>query len=292
MANLANITEYISAGFARLDFHRTDSNGLPAGVTGIVTPGAVGVPAGRIRAAKTMNINVPKPDLVPVTGDNVPQGTFEFPSAAVRAFDIAFASDDFVDRDAFQSIHPVNIGDHSFSGRDTLPFQINDILLVGVSNASAKMPGILGLGMYAGVFSTRAHILVQGRTTFAERAAAEYMGSVALNAMDSYPWGQTFVGDASHEGYTQSFIEDWTLAFPVTVHRWTQSTGLNTFFLGETPANTSLNTVLVYDIDTVTGNWMRLTSNVTIDQVNRSLTFVTPPLNGHAIVSWYGYIPS
>ena len=289
MANLVNVQRYISAGFARLDFHQLDNKGLPAGVTGTVTPGAQGVAAGRINAAKTMNINVPKPDAVPITGDNAPQGTFLFPSAAVRSFDVAFAEDDFADRQAFQGIKPRNIGNFSFAGRDILPFVMNNVMLIGIANASAKAAGIAGLGMYAGVFATRCQMTIQGRTTFAERAAAEYMGTVALNAMDGYPWGETF--QTAVEGYTQSFAEDFTLAYPVTVHRWTQASGLTTFFFGETPASTSLSDILIYAIGP-DGNFSRYTSNVTISQTNKSATWVTPPADNYDLVAFYGYVPS
>ena len=289
MASLANVTQYISAGFQRLDFHRLDTNGLPAGVTGVITPGAAGAAAGRILAAKTMNINIPAADAVPVTGDNILQGTFIFPSAAARSFDIEFAADDFLDREAFQSIKARNIGNLSFAGRDTAPFNLNNLMILGVSNATSKMSGSSGLGMYAGVFATRAQMTLRGRNSFAERAAAGYLGTVVLNLQDSYPWGETF--QAGVEGYTQSYIEDWTHAYPVTVHRWRQTGALTKFYLGETPASTDLNDVLVYVLDT-NGIPTRKTSGVTISNADNSLTFSVAPTDQYDIVAYYGYVPS
>lgn len=290
MPSLINVQRYISAGFQRLDFHQLDSSGLPAGVTGSVTAGATGAPAGRITAVQTMNINVPAAVGVPVTGDNILQGTFMFPNDSPRTFDIAFAEDDFADRQAFQGIIPRNIGNFSFSGRDIAPFALNNTMLIAVSNASAQAQGIKGLGMYAGIFATRAQITVRGRNTFAQRGAADFVGNVNLNAMDSYPWGQTF--QVANEGYTSSFIEDWTLAYPVTLHRWTQSGALTTFNLGEKPASSSLSDVLVYTIDTngiPTGPY---TSGVTIDTVAKTITFSLAPTNGYSIIAYYGYVPS
>lgn len=289
MPSLANVTQYIAAGFQRLDFHRLDTNGLPAGVTGTVTPGANGAAAGRILAIKTMNINVPTADAVPVTGDNVLQGTFGFPSVAARAFDVEFASDDFLDREAFQGIKSRNIGNLSFAGRDIAPFALHNLMLLGVSNASSKMSGSSGLGMYAGVFATRAQMTIRGRNSFAERAAASFLGSVFLNLQDSYPWGETF--QVGNEGYTQSFIEDWTHAYPVTVHRHKQTSGLTKFYLGETPASTDLNDVLVYVLDT-NGIPTRKTSGVTISTADNSLTFAPAPTDAYDIVTYYGYVPS
>lgn len=289
MASLANVTQYISAGFQRLDFHRLDTGGLPAGITGTVTPGAVGSAAGRILAAKTMNINIPAADSVPVTGDNILQGTFMFPSIAARGFDVEFAADDFLDREAYQGIKSRNIGNLSFAGRDVTPFALNNLMIIGVSNASSKMSGSGGLGMYAGVFATRAQMTIRGRNTFAERAAASYLGTVVLNPQDSYPWGETF--QVVTEGYTHSFVEDWTHAYPVTVHRWKQTSGLTKFYLGEIPASTSLNDVLVYVLDT-NGIPTRKTSGVTISTADNSLTFAPAPTDDYDIVAYYGYVPS
>src|SRR5678809_1077337 len=133
-------------------------------------------------------------------------------------------------------------------------------------------------------FATRAQMVAQGRAAFANRAAALFAGTITLNAMDAYPWGETF--KVSVEGYSQSFIEDWTLQYPVTCHRWTQSGGAVTkFFLGETPASTSLSDVLVYVLDT---NQVptRQTANVTISAVDNSITFSVAPTAAYDIVSY------
>jgi len=289
MPSLANVHRYIAAGFQRLDFHQLDTNGLPAGVTGTVVAGAAGVAAGRITAVKTMNVNIPAGEAVPVTGDNVLQGTFQFQNVSARTFDVEFAEDDFADRQSFQGIKPRDIGNHSFAGRDISPFALNNLLLIGVANASASSAGVRGLGMYAGVFANRAQISVRGRNNFVERGAASYLGTVTLNSSDSYPWGETY--SVANEGYLQSFVEDWTLAYPVTCHRWTQSSGITVFNLGETPASTSLSDVLVYVIDT-NGIPTRKTTGVTVDATAKTLTFSPAPTDGYSIVAWYGYVPS
>lgn len=292
MANLANVKRLIAAGFARLDFHQLDSLGLPAGVTGVVTPGANGVAAGRINAVTNGPFTTPAAAGVPIPGDNVLQGTFLFPNDQARTFPIQFSEDDFSDRTAMQGINPVDIGNHSFAGRDIQPFTLNNMMFIAVSNAKARTSGVKGLGMYAGVFANRAQMVAQGRTAFANRAAGLFEGTVTLNAFDSYPWGQTFkLGATPNEGYLESFIEDWTEAFPVTCHRWTQTSGITKFFLGEIPASTSLNDVLVYVLDT-NQIPIRQTSGVTIDLTDNSINFSLAPTAAYDVISWYGYQPS
>lgn len=291
MADLNNVKRYISAGFARLDFHQLDQYGLPAGITGVVTPGTTGVAAGRINAVTTMNAATPAAVGVPIPGDNALQGTFMFPNDQPRTFPVQFSEDDFSDRQAMQGIIARDIGNFSFAGRDTQPFVLNNMMFIAVSNAKARTAGVAGLGMYAGVFATRAQMVAQGRAAFANRAAALFAGTITLNAMDSYPWGETF--KTSVEGYVESFIEDWTLQYPVTCHRWTTTSGPTKYFLGEQPASTSLNDVLVYTLDS---NQIptRKTSGVTISQADNSLLFSSDPNAGGAVdvIAYYGYTPS
>ncbi len=247
MPNLADVQRYISAGFQRLDFHRLDQYGLPAGVTGVVVPGATLTAPGRISAVTTMNAATPAAVGVPILGDNALQGTFMYPNDQPRTFPVQFSEDDFADRQAFQNILARNIGNMSFAGRDITPFVLENIMLIAVSNAQARTPGVLGLGMYAGIFANRAQMVAQGRNAFANRAAALFSGTVTLNAQDGYPWGETF--QSAVEGYTQSFIEDWTSQFPVTVNRGTPTAGVTKFFLSEKPASTSIGDVLIYFLD-------------------------------------------
>ena len=286
MGNLVNIKRYTAAGFARLDFHVLDSKGLPAGATGVCTPGATGCPAARMFAVKTANINIPTATVVPISGDNAPDGTFIFPNEAARGFDISAAEDDFTNRDSFQNIVPRDIGNHTFSGRDTLPFSINNLMLIGVSNISARGTTVPNIGAYGGIFTTSAQLVVRGRNAFTEITAATFDGSVVLNPMSQYPWGETF--KQSVEGYTRSYLEDWTFAYPVTVHRWTQTSGLTEFFLNETPATTSLLDNLVYVIDT-NGNWYLQSAGVTVNTTLRKITFGVAPTDAYDIVSYFGY---
>jgi hypothetical protein len=285
--NLDNVIRYISAGFKRLDGHRLDGNGLPAGLTGSVTPGAQGVGAFRITAVQTANVNIPTATLVPVTGDNDPQGTFAFSSDAARGFDVAFAEDDFQDREAMQGIKYRDIGNHSFAGRDIVPFDLKNLLLLGTSNAKAQSSVVRGLEMYAGVLMTRAQMSARGRDGFTQRQAAAYQGSVVLNAGDSYPWGETF--QQAIEGYTAAFVQDWTARLPVTIHRWT-GTSATKYYFAEIPASTDLDDILIYTIDS-NGNFVRKTTGVTIDTSDRSATF-SPAPNGLDIVAYYMYTPS
>lgn len=286
-----NVLKYIAAGFQRLDAHQLDSDGLPAGLTGSVTANDVnGVAAFRIKLAKTLSITTQAGEVVPITGDDIFAGSFIFDNVQPRSFDIEFAEDDFEDRQAFQDIIYQNKNNFSFAGRDIKPFNINTCLLVGVSKAKAQSSGALGLPMYAGVFTTRAELTVRGRNNFTERAAASFLGTVNLNAMDSYPWGETFKVDTGEEGYIASFVEDYTSRMPPTVHRWKGLTAKSKIFLGELPASTDLSDFLLYSLDT-NNRPTQITSGFTIDLTDRSINFAAPHTSTN-LVAWYMYQPS
>jgi len=289
MANLNNVHRYISAGFRRLDGHVLDANGLPAGATGVCVAGATGCPAWRITAVKTMNVNTPASTNVPVEGDNILQGTFQFPSNAARAFDIAFSEDDFDDRQPFQGILPYNVGNHAFAGRDISPYFINTCTLIGVSDAKAQASGIQGLPMYGGVIIPRAQIAARGRSTFAGRTAAQFDASVTMNLADAYPWAETF--QASKQGFTGSYVEDWTFVYPVTLHRHLGDAATKTFNLAEKPSSSSLSDVLIFLLD-ANNIPTRQLSGVTVDPTGQTITFVSAPTAVQNIVTYYGYIPT
>lgn len=290
MASLANVNRLLAAGFRRLDFHQLDTNGLPAGVSGTVSAGRAGAPAGRIYAVKTANIATPASTNVPVEGDDILQATFQFSNNAARAFDIAASEDNFANRQAFQGILTRQIGNVNLAGRDIFPFTLNNVLLIAVSNAKAQTPGIRGLGMYAGVIAPQCQIAVRGRSTYAGRTAAQFDASVTMALADRYPWGETY--QANNEGFTGSYAEDWSAAYPMTIHRHKGDGTTTVFDLQEKPSSTSLLDVLVYLLDT---NQIptRQVANVTIAQTySGQLTFTTPPTASQDIVTFYQYIPT
>jgi hypothetical protein len=289
MAVTDNVLRYIAAGFQRLDFHRLDSDGLPAGITGEVTANdPLGVGAGRIKLAKTLNITTQAGEVVPITGDDIYAGGFMFDNVQPRSFECVAAEDDFVDRDAFQNITYQNKGNFSFVGRDIKPFTVNDTMILGISRAQAQSTGALGLPMYAGVLATRCQFSIRGRDAFSERAAAGFNLTANLNAMDAYPWGETFKVD--EEGYLASFVQDFTSRMPPTVHRWKGLTAVTNIFVAETPASASLSDMLLYSIDSNNIPTL-ITTGVTIDPATKKLTFSSPHTSVN-LEAWYMYVPS
>lgn len=289
MAISDNTLRYIAAGFQRMDFAVLDADGLPAGITGTVTPNdANGVACGRIKLAKTLNITTQAGEVVPITGDDIYAGGFVFDNVTPRSFDVEFAEDDFTDRQAFQDIVYQTKNNFQFAGRDIKPFNVNNCMFIGLSRAQSQMPGALGLPVFAGVYCGRAELTVRGRGTFAERAAASYLGTVNLNAMDAYAWGETF--QVSEEGYVASFVQDWTSRMPPTVHRWKGLTTKSKIFLGELPASTDLSDFLLYSLDS-NNRPTQITSGFTIDLADHSINFVAPHTSTN-LICWYAYQPS
>jgi hypothetical protein len=174
----------------------------------------------RIKLAKTLSITLQSGEVVPITGDDIYAGGFMFDNVTPRSFECTVAEDDFVDREAYQSIITQAKNNFQFAGRDIKPFVVNDTMIIGVSRAQSQESGALGLAMFAGIYAGRCQFSVQGRSGFTERTAGDFLLTANLNAMDAYPWGETFKVDTGEEGYIASFVQDWTSRMPPTVHRW------------------------------------------------------------------------
>ena len=289
MAAIDNTLRYIAAGFQRLDGHRLDSDGLPAGVTGTVTANDVnGVGAFRMKLVKTLSITLQSGEVVVITGDDIFAGSFLFDNVQPRSFEASFAEDDFADREAYQGINYQNKNKTSFAGRDIKPFVVNDVLLIGVTRAQAQQSGALGLSMYGGVYCGRSQISIQGRQGYTERTAGDFLLTANLNTMDSYAWGETFKVD--EEGYLASTVQDWTNPSPATVHRWKGLVAQSKIYVSEVPVSTDITAMSLYSLD-ANNRPTEITTGFTVDPTDRSINFVAPHTSTN-LISWYGYQPS
>jgi hypothetical protein len=219
---LAIVTELISAGFERLEYHIYNSAGYPAGATGTLTSGAAGVPAGRIRAVKTMDIAIPEADIVNISGDNVNQGGFLFPSADTISFTIEYAIKNLTQEGFFQGTNAVTKGETRLGALAPTEPTYVDAMLIAVSNAKSKDTGSTGSSRFQGVIIPKANLQPLGQAGFNERGEATFRYRVVVNLADAYPWGETFRDSA--EGTTSMPIQTWSAENRITLHAFQQAT--------------------------------------------------------------------
>lgn len=276
-----NVKSLIAAGFEILEFHVLDSVGYASGATGTVASGATGAAAGRIKAVKTMDIQVSDPEAVNITGDDNFQGQFIFAPNQGPSFIIEMAINNLTNDAVFQSTTVEDLGNISLGVEQPADPSYPDITLLAVSRAKSKEVGTDGVSQYAGVIIPKTQIVPLGRSGFNERGEATYRYRVIASTSDADPWGKTYTNATN--GTTGAVIRPWSAANRVTTHRFTGDAATLAFVLSQTPASTSLSDVIVFK------DGLRMTTGVTVVVATKTVTFSVAPATGSKIVIFYEY---
>lgn len=277
-----NVKQVIAAGFEILEYHILDSAGYAAGATGTVTAGSTGAPAGRIKAVKTMDIQIVEPEDVDITGDDGYQGGFVFGPAGGPSFTIEVAINNLTNDGIFQGTEVENLGDISLGVEQPFDPVYPDVALLAVSRARSKDAGSDGVKGYTGVIIPKCTIIPLGRAGYNERGEAVYRYKVKANTSDADPWGKTY--RTSVQGTTGAVIRPWTAENRVTIHRHTGNSSATTFDLEQTPASSSIALKVIIFKD-----GLQVTSGPTVDTANKRITYSAMSSLTSKLVTFYEY---
>jgi hypothetical protein len=275
-----NVTELIAAGFDRLEYMMLDSSGIAAGPSGSITAGATGSPMGRMLGVKTSDIVIPEPDIVNITGDDGPLGSFIFQPTATPGFNIDVGAADLQDEAYFQGTLVANEGDISLGVLQPKDQSFPDFCLIGVSRAKSKMSGSDGVAGFSGIIIPKCQLVPLGRVSYTEREGAVYRYRVSVTMSDAFPWGKTLT-DAVN-GTTGGAIMPWTAENRITMHRWTQTSGLTAFNVTNSPASTAVAKMRAF-VNNV------ITTGITVTVASKLVTFSVAPADAAKIVALYEY---
>lgn len=281
---MANDLASIFAGFDRAEGHVLDSTGIIGGTSGTVAVGAAGSPGFRILAVKdAQNAGSPDADAVPITGDDVYQGGFIFPSAQVRKFTLTAAVQGLDVNSYMNNISPYAIGNSEVGFLDATPFTTLNLALILTSQQKSAQGGNQGLGMFGGYIIPEIQGVPLGRQTFQERAAGiNRIGFVESQAAQ-FPWGETF--KLGVHQILSAVLIPWLSAYRKALHRFTGDGATTTFGpLLYQPATTSLSDVVVYI------NGYKQTAGITVNQSAQTLTFAPAPANNAKIAVYYDHL--
>lgn len=275
-----NVNQVIAAGFEILEYHVLDTSGYAAG-TGSVAAGAIAA-ASRIKAVKTMDIQIVEPENVNITGDDNFQGQFIFAPAQGPSFNIEVAINNLTNDGIFQGTSVESLGDINLGVEQPTNPVYPDIALLAVSRAKSKVSGSDGVSGYTGVIIPKCQIVPLGRGGFNERGEATYRYRVIASTSDADPWGKTYRD--SVQGTTGAVIRPWTAENRVTIERATGDGATTTFTLSQTPASSSVTLkVLVFK------DGLQMTSGVTVNTSTKVVTFSVAPASNSKIVFFYEY---
>lgn len=277
-----NVTQNIAAGFEILEFHVLDTTGYAAGSTGSVSSGGTGAAAGRIKAVKTMDIQVTEPESKDITGDDNFQGNFIFAPAAGPSFTVETSIQNLTNDGVFQTTSVEALGDIDLGVTQPTDPVYPDVALLAVSRAKSKMAGSDGVSGYNGVIVPKCNIVPLGRSGYNERGEALYRYKVIASTSDADPWGKTYTN--AIQGTTGAVIRPWTAENRVSIHRFTGDGSTTVFTLSNTPASASISLKVIIFKD-----GLQVTSGVTVSTANKTLTFSVAPASGAKVVVFYEY---
>lgn len=277
----ANITQLIAAGLDRVEFHLLDQNGYAAG-NGTVVAGAAGAAALRALGAQSGDLALPDSDIVNIPGDDGSQGTFEFDPEGTPTFNLDVGVQNLVHQGYFQGTNVETQGDISLGVLQPKDRATIDAFLILTSKSKSKASGSDGSSNWTGAIIPKATLRPMGRVAYEGRAGAAFRYRVVTAAADKTPWGKTLT--EADNGTEAAPIIEWSAPGRISVHRFTQTSGLTVFGpLAYTPAgatNASMR-VFVNGVIQLAG-WSAST-------VTRQITFTPAPPDAAVIVVVYTY---
>ena len=277
---MSNDYSWLAAGLDRAEGHVLDSSGNICGTSTTLATGATGSNGFRILGAKVAPIVAPNPDAIPDTGDDVFLGSFLFPSAAVRQFQLDAAVSNLDVNAYMNGSNLYQVGNSEIGFMDINPFSPVNVAIITNTQAKSQVAGNVGQGIWSGAIVMKAQGIPIGRQTMQERAAGVFRWHFVFSLSDRFPWGETF--NQGVHGITQATFVQWSGNYRKA---WFAARGDNATLafgpLKYTPASTSLLDVIVYK------NGYRQYSGVTINAVTKMVTFGSAPALNDTISVYY-----
>lgn len=277
----ANITQLIAAGLDRTEFHILDSNGYAAG-SGTVTAGAAGSAAIRALGAQNADLALPDSDIVNIPGDDTSQGTFEFDPEGTPVFNLDVGVQNLTHEGYFQGTNVESQGDISLGVLQPKDRATIDAFLILTSKSKSKASGSDGSTNWTGAIIPKATLRPMGRVAYEGRAGGAFRYRVATSAADKMPWGKTL--NEADNGTEAAPIVEWSAPGRISVHRFTQTSGLTAFGpLAYTPAGATNTSIRVFV------NGVIQLAGWTASTATKIITFSPAPADNAVIVVVYTY---
>lgn len=265
----------IAAGFRYNWYGVIDSNGYFIG--GTDTAPAAGNQSGssmlRLDGSRTLPINIPEPDVEPVTGDDEPMVTFEFDSETPISGVLELAARNNTFDALVQGTKVQTVGDLEISTLDPKDRESKSMCLLLSRRAKSWLSGSKGAKKWENVFIPRCTIKPLF-TDIQQRTFTPYQYSINLSRSDRTGWSTVSI---NLHGTTAASI------FPIDsdnplgpLARFTGDAAETVFTLPYAPVSGAKTYVFVNDIQ----------QTVTIDYTvsSATLTFVGAPASSAVIV--------
>lgn len=257
-----------------------DDNGFFVGSSPTAPANGASSGAFQIEGIKEASPTIPDSDVVPVTGDDVLLGEFDFDPIANRRYIMTYAVENLDILAAIMGVNVVNI-----AGADSVMLDVDEmpeynLRFIHQSRAKAQDTGVKGQAAWDVLVVNLAAARPLGRQSFSERTAAAFRMSVTPQ-LASYRIGGVTIATAT-EGVLAARYQKFQSQYPFYLQAYTGDGTANPITLLKTPVSTSDIAIFANRV------------NVGIASINTSTPSVTPSSSiaaGARVEIFYQYVP-
>lgn len=278
---MANLTQWIAAGFERMYYGGVVSNYLTGSTLTAPAAGTTtGSGMGKLDGVQTADVTIPEPEDVPVSGDDDTLGKFTFPSTETPSFTIETGTANLGFDALVQGTTTYADGSFTYGVLQPNAPDFPDICLLLSRRAKSRVTGSIGTAVWEHLLIPKANIIPLGSSGFTGRSAASFRYRVVANKADTFPTGMA-VSDANF-ATTGGSLFPFTSDNRVTMHRATGNGTATAFTVDYTPASSVITTV-----NRIWVNGTVATTGVTVTTGTKSYAWGTAPANNAVIVIMY-----
>ena len=201
-----NVRRLAAAGFDMAQVAKLMTDGYtPAGITGAIANG-FSAALKRMYGGKAINVALPEPTVVTVTGDDTRLAVFSFDPENLPNFPLTVGEMDADIVNATQGTSIYNVGTYyDFSPIGPVGRDFADMTLLISSQAKSRVSGSKGAGFH-NTWLPRVQMTYLGRN-YEERGAATFTWQVQVDTFDTFPWGGLIGNNAF--GKDEAVMFEW-----------------------------------------------------------------------------------
>jgi hypothetical protein len=277
-----NVTQWIAAGFERMEYSLLSTTGVITGGTLTSLPAnGSGVSIARFTGVQSAEPTIPEPEFVAIPGDDDVQGKFTFAPADTPSFNILHGVNDLTIGAASESTTNVAYGDVTVRSLQPGAPVYRDALLLFIRQAKEKGAGD-GLQGYEHLCIYKSQLVTASiPQAFNGREGGQYRTSVNTTRSSKRPWGES-LSDGTH-GTTSEVCFTWFDNYRWTFFLFQGDNSATDIVLSKTPVNDT-GRCLVRRFDT--GAALTVSS---ITTATKTVVLSAAPAAALSCVVWHAY---
>lgn len=229
-----NVTQWISAGFERLDYSFMTSTGIiTGGLVNTVPANGAGIGLTQFTGVQSADPTIPEPTFIDIPGDDDVMGKFAFAPDTTPSFTLTHGVNQLTVGALTESTINVAYGPITLRALQPSGAVYKDVLLLFTRQAKEKGAGD-GLSGYEHLVIYKSQLVTTSvPQAFEGRTGAVYRTSVSTTRSSKRPWGET-LSDVTH-GTTSEIMFQFFDSYKWTFFNFTGDGTATDVVLAKTP---------------------------------------------------------